>query len=77
MSQCHTKQDVFDEEELKWFEKRGCEWMKAEVPKGSVVIWDSRLFHATDKPLRGRPERKHRFIVFGGYKPRAIVAAAA
>ena len=35
MSECHTKQDVFDEEELKWFEKRGCEWMKAEVPKGT------------------------------------------
>lgn len=35
----------FNDEEVKWFEERGCEIVKVECPPGSLVIWDSRAVH--------------------------------
>ena len=58
---------------VKYFEQRGCQWKKVVAPKGSIIIWDSRLIHSTCAPSRGRPYPRARFIVFGGYVPRAFV----
>lgn len=35
----------FNDEEVKWFEDRGCEILKVECPPGSLVVWDSRCVH--------------------------------
>jgi len=58
-------------ENVKYFEQKGCQWKKVVAPKGSIIIWDSRLIHSTCAPSRGRPFPRARFIVFGGYVPRA------
>lgn len=33
------------EKQLKWFEERGCEWVKPARDPGDFVIWDSRTIH--------------------------------
>jgi ectoine hydroxylase-related dioxygenase (phytanoyl-CoA dioxygenase family) len=35
----------FDEDEVSWFEEKGCEIVKVEVGPGDLVIWDSRTVH--------------------------------
>jgi hypothetical protein len=52
------------------FERKGCTWRKVAVPKGSVIVWDTRLIHSTCLPFKGRPRPKSRFIVYGGYCPK-------
>lgn len=54
-------------EDVKWFERKGCEWRKVVAPKGSVVVWSDRLIHSTCLPTRGRSSPKPRFVVYGGY----------
>lgn len=55
--------------ELKWFEERGCEWVKVPVGKGALVLWEDRLIHSTCPPLRGRQEPKPRYIIYGTVAP--------
>lgn len=56
-------------EDVKYFEGKGCQWRKVVAPKGSVIVWDTRLIHSTCSPLKGRPRPKPRFVIYGGYKP--------
>lgn len=35
----------FSEEEVGWFEKRGCEVVKVCCEPGDLVVWDSRTVH--------------------------------
>lgn len=36
---------IFKEEDVKWFEKRGCEMIKVNLDPGDLVLWDSRTMH--------------------------------
>jgi ectoine hydroxylase-related dioxygenase (phytanoyl-CoA dioxygenase family) len=36
---------IFKEEDVKWFEKRGCEMIKVNLEPGDLVLWDSRTMH--------------------------------
>ncbi|XP_046547045.1 uncharacterized protein LOC124257100 isoform X1 [Haliotis rubra] len=48
-----------------WYEKRGCEEVKVSVPKGGVVLWDSRTVHDNVPPVLGRPhDDRWRWVVF-------------
>ncbi|KAK3103546.1 hypothetical protein FSP39_020054, partial [Pinctada imbricata] len=40
--------------EISWFEERGCETTFVEVPKGGMILWDSRTVHDNLPPRRGR-----------------------
>lgn len=52
-------------EEIQTFKDGGCHLTRVPVPKGGMVLWDSRLIHANARPL---PNRKHsgrwRYVVF-------------
>lgn len=39
---------------LEWFKSKGCELLRVAVPKGGMVVWDSRLIHANARPVKGR-----------------------
>nr|KAG5712390.1 hypothetical protein BaRGS_023969 [Batillaria attramentaria] len=39
---------------LKWWANRRCPPRRLTVPKGSLVLWDSRTAHANANPIRGR-----------------------
>ncbi|KAL3864505.1 hypothetical protein ACJMK2_006179 [Sinanodonta woodiana] len=67
----HEKQFFrLSENQVKYFEKHGCEIKRVPVPKGGVVLWDSRLVHANAQP---KHNRKHpgrwRYVVFVSMTP--------
>ncbi|WWC88261.1 uncharacterized protein L201_003168 [Kwoniella dendrophila CBS 6074] len=35
----------YNEKHLKWFENKGCKWIKAEAEPGDLILWDSRSIH--------------------------------
>jgi len=35
----------FDEDEVKWFEGKGCELVKVDCGAGDLIVWDSRTVH--------------------------------
>lgn len=59
-----------NEKELKYYEKKGCTQKSIMCPAGSLVLWDSRLVHAGQNPLKERKESNTRCIVYVCYTPR-------
>lgn len=53
------------DEDYEWFQSKGCKTVRLPVPKGGMVLWDSRLIHANARPLKNRlnPGR-WRFTIF-------------
>lgn len=52
------------DENIEWFKNKGCETVRVSVPKGGMVLWDSRLIHANARPLKGRNNPgRWRFVV--------------
>ncbi|XP_063409876.1 uncharacterized protein LOC134693099 [Mytilus trossulus] len=52
-------------EHFDWYLSKGCQIMKVPVPKGGIVLWDSRTIHDNKAPLVGRPNsNRWRFVVF-------------
>ncbi|ODO00065.1 hypothetical protein I350_06689 [Cryptococcus amylolentus CBS 6273] len=35
----------YREEDIKWFESKGCRWKKVEAEPGDLILWDSRCVH--------------------------------
>lgn len=42
-------------DERMWYENNGCHMVYVPVPKGGIVLWDSRTVHDNITPLMGRP----------------------
>ncbi|KAK6175695.1 hypothetical protein SNE40_014096 [Patella caerulea] len=63
--------------EYEWYMEHGCVQRTIPVPKGGMVLWDSRTIHDNNKPQFGRPNSdRWRFVVFSCMTP-AIWARAA
>ncbi|XP_071110424.1 uncharacterized protein [Haliotis cracherodii] len=61
--------------QVSWYRKRKCKEVKVAVPKGGMVLWDSRLIHDNVPPVFNRPNAdRWRFVVFVSMTP-AIWAA--
>ncbi|BGP13350.1 hypothetical protein JCM10213v2_001269 [Rhodosporidiobolus nylandii] len=45
---------TFQEEEMKWFFARGCEWLKVCADAGDLVLWDSSTIHQNCMPTGDR-----------------------
>lgn len=57
-------------EELAWYESKGSMLMKVAVPKGGLLLWDSRTIHDNSPPVEGRPNPdRWRFVVFVSMTP--------
>lgn len=47
-----------DDRQRKWYiENNGCKLTKVPVPKGGMVLWDSRTVHDNSRPEFGRPNK--------------------
>lgn len=57
-------------EELNWFLQKGEEPKKILAPKGSVVLWDSRLIHCNTKP--NKEGNRFRYVVYTCMMPRKL-----
>ncbi|XP_046369736.2 uncharacterized protein LOC125371576 [Haliotis rufescens] len=54
-----------NEDDKSWFRGKGCVTTKVPVPKGGMVLWDSRTVHDNCRPEKGRPNSdRWRFVVF-------------
>ncbi|XP_046579615.1 uncharacterized protein LOC124287170 [Haliotis rubra] len=56
----------FRSDDVEWFKERcNCLRKRIPVPKGGMVVWDSRLIHANTRPLiRRKNPGRWRFVVF-------------
>lgn len=59
-----------DKDEVEWFTAKGCRRSRVCGPAGSVVIWDHKLIHATEKPERNRAIPRERVVVYGSLIPK-------
>lgn len=57
-------------EELKWFEKHGCEMIKIEAEAGDMIIWDSRTIHHASLP----ENNNIRTVCYAAYTPRTLAS---
>ncbi|XP_041378341.1 uncharacterized protein LOC121390563 [Gigantopelta aegis] len=68
----HWRLRTLRDEDLTWYVENGCVRKRIPVPKGGMVLWDSRLIHANSRPVK---EREHpgrwRYLVFVCMTPAA------
>ncbi|XP_045161160.2 uncharacterized protein LOC123526179 [Mercenaria mercenaria] len=58
------------DEEVQQMKSKGCILKRVPVPKGGMVLWDSRTVHANASPLKGRKKPgRWRFCVFVSMTP--------
>lgn len=57
-------------EDVTYFEEKGCKIKRVPVPKGGMVLWDSRTVHANASPMKGRKNPgRYRYCVFVSMTP--------
>lgn len=68
------KEDWFKLEEthLDAYRQKGCQEIRIECPRGSMVLWDSRTVHCGVEPLRERNTPNFRCVVYTCYMPRSM-----
>lgn len=58
------------DEEVVSFWKKGCKLKRVPVPKGGMVLWESRVVHANARPVEGRKHPgRWRYCVFVSMTP--------
>lgn len=74
ISENNTKDDWYklDETEFEFFILNNCEEKKIKCPKGSLVLWDSRLIHCGTEPYKYREKPNFRGVVYLCYQPRYL-----
>lgn len=56
---------ILKEEHKKFYLSKGCKEKKVPVPKGGMVLWDSRTVHDNVAPVEGRPHGdRWRYVSF-------------
>jgi hypothetical protein len=68
------KEDWFklDEEQIEAYRKKGCEEVRIECPRGSMVVWDSRTVHCGVESLKERETPNFRCVAYTCYMPRRM-----
>ena len=66
----HSEFRRLSDAEVQWYQDQGCVLKRLAVPKGGMVIWDSRTIHAGAPPKsdRANPGR-WRYVVFVSMAP--------
>ena len=60
-----------DPSHMQWYLDKGCTPKRVTCPKGSLILWDSRLIHCGVGPLKTRETPNTRAVVYVCYKPRS------
>lgn len=61
-----------EEQKEYYLEKYGCTHERIMCPAGSLVLWDSRVIHCGQKPLKGREKPNFRFCFYVCMMPRSM-----
>lgn len=65
-----------DEQHLRFYLDRGCTFRRIRCPRGSLVLWDSRLIHQGAQPVLGRARPKLQATAFLCYLPAAAAPSS-
>jgi hypothetical protein len=57
-------------ENLSYYLAQGCVEKRIRCPRGSLVLWDSRIVHCDSEPLQGRAQPNFKNVVYLCYLPR-------
>lgn len=60
------------EEQQAYYIEQGCQFMRIECPKGSLVLWDSRTIHCGVEPLKTRAQPNFRCVAYVCYMPKQL-----
>ncbi|KAL3864517.1 hypothetical protein ACJMK2_006191 [Sinanodonta woodiana] len=61
---------MMTEDDVKFYGGKGCQKIRVSVPKGGMVLWDSRLVHANARPRKDRDHPgRWRYVVFVSMTP--------
>ncbi|EXJ94891.1 hypothetical protein A1O1_00009 [Capronia coronata CBS 617.96] len=61
----------FSQDELNWFEERGCEILKVCADPGDLILWDSRTMHFNQVPK----SQNLRAIIYACYTPASFASS--
>jgi hypothetical protein len=59
-----------DQDEVRFFTDRGCAKVAIKARRGSLVLWDSRLFHQGVEQQQGRAQAHTRLVTYVCMTPR-------
>ena len=62
-----------NDEQKEYLIKKGCTVETIKCPAGSLVLWNSKTFHAGKEPLKNRTMRNFRTAVYLCYTPRSLI----
>jgi ectoine hydroxylase-related dioxygenase (phytanoyl-CoA dioxygenase family) len=70
------KDDWCPIKDTSFYKSRGCIELRIRCPKGSLVLWDSRLVHYGGQVLRDRKNINFRAVIYLCYTPRSLITEA-
>ena len=59
-------------EEVQWLNDKGLTQIRLDIPKGSILLWDSRLFHANCCAIKGRTNPRFRYVIYVSMSPKSF-----
>ena len=60
-----------NKDQLQFYINKGCKKINIECPKGSLVLWDSRMVHCGIEAQQTRPNPNFRCVVYLCYMPKS------
>lgn len=62
------------DEEMSWYETKGCTRTSIKCKAGDMVLWDSRTIHAGQEAIFGREKPNERYVVYVCMQPRSFAS---
>lgn len=63
-------------EEVQWLNDKGLNQIRLDIPKGAMLLWDSRLFHANCCAIKGREKPRFRYVIYVAMAPKSFSSNA-
>ena len=61
--------------EVNWYLNKDVEEIKVNAPKGSLVLWDSRVVHCNAPPEKNRPIQRFRYVIYVCMTPKSMATS--
>jgi len=63
-----------NDSEVNWYLNKDVEEIKINAPKGSLVLWDSRVVHCNAPPEKNRPVQRFRYVIYVCMTPKSMIS---
>jgi ectoine hydroxylase-related dioxygenase (phytanoyl-CoA dioxygenase family) len=62
------------DEQMMWYENKGCTRTSIRCKAGDIVFWDSRTIHAGQEAIKGREKPNERYVIYVCMQPRSFAS---